>query len=110
MIDEHTFGNHNSKDELLMKVTEAANGHAIGQENEIIRPSGSRTSIKQQQKEEENVAPSNSTANDDAASGNNKGTVDNSEAQRFDYLYNNNLPNSSTAIQSSFTNAPKQDS
>ena len=110
MIDEHTFGNHNSKDELLMKVTEAANGHAIGQENEIIRPSGSRTSIKQQQKEDENVAPSNSTANDDAASGNNKGTVDNSEAQRFDYLYNNNLPNSSTAIQSSFTNAPKQDS
>ena len=52
MIEDHTFGNHGSKrslfeadGELIMKVTEAANGHAIGQENAIIRPSGSRTSL-----------------------------------------------------------------
>jgi len=97
MLEDQTFGNQGSKrslldnDEILMKITEAGIGNAIGEENAIIRPSGSHTSLKQQ-KEDENVAPSNSTVNDDAASANNL------------------LPLSSTAIQSSFTNAPKQDS
>ena len=97
MIDDHTFGNHNSKRSLLevdelIKVTEAANGNAIGEENAIIRPSGSRTSFKQVSKAEEDIAPSNSTANEDNAS------------------VANLMPNASTAIQSSLTNMQKQDS
>ena len=96
MIDDHTFGNQNSKRSLfdqdeMMRVTEAANGNAVGEENPIIRPSGSRTSFK---KADEDVAHSNSTANEDNAS------------------VANLMPNSSTAIQSSFTksNMQKQES
>lgn len=51
MNDDHTFGNQNSKrsffdNEELFKNIEAGNGNAVGQENAIIRPSGSRVSIK----------------------------------------------------------------
>ena len=68
-----------------MKIGEAGNGNAIGEENPIIRPSGSKTSLKQA----EDVAPS-SSANEDTGS------------------QTNQLPNSSTAIQSSFTGGGAQ--
>ena len=77
-IDDHTFG-HNSKRSLveaddLFRQLEAGNGNAVGQENAIIRPSGSKASIKQV----EDVAPSSGT--EDIISG------------------NNHIPNSSTAL------------
>jgi len=93
-IDEQTFGNKNSKRSLLepdkfIKITEAVYGNAVGQENAIIRPSGSKVSLKQV----EDVAPS-SSANEDGASATNT----------------NVAPNSSTAIQSSIMGTQKQDS
>ena len=82
-IDEQTFGNQNSKrsifeHEELFKITEH-----VGQENPIVRPSGSKASLKQV----EDVAPSSATNED-----------------------RDMMPNSSTAPQSSFTGPIKQDS
>ena len=70
-VDEHTFGHQTSKKSLLepeelIKVTEAGNGNAVGEENPIIRPSGSKASLKQA----EDVAPS-SSANEDGVSATN---------------------------------------
>ena len=51
-IEDQTFGNANSKrsffenEELFKLNNEAVNGNAVGQENAIIRPSGSKTSFK----------------------------------------------------------------
>ena len=96
--EDHTFGNQNSKrsileQEDLFKVTEAGNGNAIGQENAIIRPSGSKVSLHNQ-KQSEDVGPGSSNNGEDMVTGSNQ------------------MPNSSTAIASSFTagGANKQDS
>ena len=59
----------------LFRQLEAGNGNAVGQENAIIRPSGSKASLKQV----EDVAPS-SSATVDIISGTNQ------------------IPNSSTAL------------
>ena len=71
----------------MFKVTEAGIGNAIASENPIIRPSGSKSSFKQH----EDIAPS-SSANEDLGSAANQ------------------IPNKSTAMQSSFTGPNKQDS
>lgn len=92
-IDDHTFGNQNSKRDLADAedaqkgaVSEAGFGRAVGQENTIIRPSGSKSSLKQ---EKEDQSPSQ-VGQDDLGSA--------------------TMAHANTGIQSDFTGQLKVDS